>query len=81
MRHEGSLSTEAAKGLVHGRRRIEFCYTLKHGNWVNIAENKLSAMMRQCLSGRRIRGLETFQAEIAAWSKDVNTRQHGSTGT
>ena len=32
-------------------RRIDFCYTPKHGSWLNIAENELSAMTRQCLSG------------------------------
>ena len=34
-------------------RRIEFCYTPKHDSWLNIAENELSAMTRQCLQGRR----------------------------
>ena len=58
-------------------RRIEFCYTPKHGSWLNIAENELSAMTRQCLSRRRIGDLETLRGEIAAWSSDVNTRQRG----
>ena len=58
-------------------RRIEFCYTPQHGSWLNIAENELSAMTRQCLSGRRIGDLETLRTEIAAWSEGVNTRQHG----
>ena len=30
-----------ARDLV---RRIEFCYTPKHGSWLNIAENELSSM-------------------------------------
>ena len=58
-------------------RRIDFCYTPKHGSWLNIAENELSAMTRQCLSGRRIGELGTLQAEIGAWSSDVNSRQRG----
>ena len=58
-------------------RRIDFCYTPKHGSWLNIAENELSAMTRQCLSGRRIGELGTLQAEIGAWSSDVNGRQRG----
>lgn len=58
-------------------RRIEFCYTPKHGSWLNIAENELSSMTRQCLSGRRIPDLETLLEEIAAWSKDVNATQRG----
>ena len=38
-------------------RRSDFRYTPKHGSWPIIAENERTAMMRQCLSGRRIRGL------------------------
>lgn len=37
-------------------RRIEFCYTPKHGSWLNVAENELSCMTSQCLKGRRIVG-------------------------
>ena len=58
-------------------RRIDFCYTPKHGSWLNIAENELSSMTRQCLAGRRIPDLETLLEEIAAWSADVNATQRG----
>jgi hypothetical protein len=58
-------------------RRIEFCYTPKHGSWLNIAENELSSMTRQCLNDRRIGELETLQEEIDAWSLDVNSTQRG----
>jgi len=60
---------ERARSLV---RRIEFCYTPKHGSRLNIAENELSAMTRQCISGRRIGEIEILQQEISAWSADVN---------
>lgn len=30
-------------------KRIEFHYTPKHESWLNIAENELSSMTRQCL--------------------------------
>ena len=56
-------------------RRIEFCYTPRHGSWLNIAECELSAMTRQSLDGRRIGDLAALRAEIAAWSADINTRQ------
>jgi len=58
-------------------RRIEFCHTPKHGSWLNIAENELSSMTRQCIHGRRIGELSTLQDEIAAWSVDVNSTQRG----
>jgi len=58
-------------------RRIDFCFTPKHGSWLNIAENVLSSMTRQCIAGRRIGELETLQHEIGAWSIDVNDTQRG----
>ena len=58
-------------------RRLEFCHTPKHGSWLNIAENELSSMTRQCLAGRRIPDLPTLLQEIAAWSTDVNATQRG----
>jgi len=58
-------------------RRIEFCHTPKHGSWLNIAENELSAMTRQCLGKRRIGEIETLRSEISAWSVDVNNQQRG----
>ena len=58
-------------------RRIEFRDTPNHGSWLNIAENELSAMTRQCLSGLRIGDIGTLRDENAAWSVDVNTRQRG----
>jgi hypothetical protein len=56
-----AFSPDRARALV---RRIEFCYTPKHGSWLNIAENELSSMTRQCLSGRRIGELETLQERL-----------------
>ena len=35
-------------------RRINFCYTPKHGSWLNVAECELSCLTSQCLSDRRI---------------------------
>ncbi len=43
-----AFEPERARALV---RRIEFCDTPKLGNWLNIAENELSAMTLQCISG------------------------------
>jgi hypothetical protein len=65
---------ERARALV---RRIEFCHTPKHGSWLNIAENELSSITRQCVGGRRIGDLKTLREQIAAWSNDVNKIQRG----
>lgn len=69
-----AFEPERARQLV---RRIEFRYTPKHGSWLNIAENELSSLTRQCVAGRRIGELETLRQEIAAWSADVNDTQRG----
>ncbi len=58
-------------------RRIEFRHTPKHGSWLNIAENELSSMTRQCIGGRRIGDLKTLREQIRAWSNDVNKTQRG----
>ena len=58
-------------------RRLGFRHTPKHGSWLNIAENELSSLTRQCIAGRRIGALAELEAEIAAWSMDVNTMQRG----
>jgi len=63
-----------ARALV---RRIRFCHTPKHGSWLNIAENELSSLTRQCVSGLRFGKLANLQSAIAAWSSDVNDTQRG----
>ena len=48
---------ERARDLV---RRIDFCYTPKHGSWLNIAECELSSLTRQCVIGPPIRRHRTL---------------------
>jgi len=69
-----AFEAKKARELV---RRIEFHYTPKHGSWLNIAENELSSMTRQCISGRRIANIEMLRAEISAWAKSSNEKQRG----
>jgi hypothetical protein len=56
-------------------QRIEFHYTPKHGSWLNIAENELSSMTRQCVAGRRIPDVQTLSEETTAWAEDVSVNQ------
>lgn len=58
-------------------RRIGFCYTPKHGSWLNVAECELSCMTSQCLRGRRIGDLEFLHSEIRTWSEKTNAKQRG----
>jgi len=63
-----------ARALV---KRIEFRYTPKHGSWLNIAENELSTMTRQCVSGRRFATIKQLQTETHAWADKSNQKQRG----
>ncbi len=69
-----AFAPDRARQLV---RHLEIHHTPKHGSWLNIAENELSSLTRQCVSGRRFRDIETLQSETAAWSANVNSTQRG----
>ena len=53
----------------------EFCHTPKHGSWLNMAENELSAMTRQCVRGRRFATVEELRTQTTAWHEHSNARQ------
>ncbi len=65
---------DQARAIV---QRLEFRFTPKHGSWLNIAENELSSMTRQCLSGRRIPNIEMLREEADAWATSSNDKQRG----
>jgi hypothetical protein len=69
-----AFEPERARALVS---RIEFHYTPKHGSWLNIAENELSCLTRQCVAVRRIGSIEQWREEATAWHEDVNQTQRG----
>jgi len=55
-------------------KRLEIHHTPKHGSWLNMAENELSALSRQCLA-RRIGALQDLRTEVQAWEATRNTEQ------
>ena len=55
-------------------KRLEIHHTPKHGSWLNMAENELSTLSRQCLA-RRIGAIEDLRSEIQAWEATRNTEQ------
>ena len=61
-----AFEPEKARAIV---RRLEFRHTPKHGSWLNIAENELSSMTRQCVIGRRFATIDLLRAETAAWHR------------
>src|SRR5437868_13778117 len=69
-----TFEPQRARQLV---RPIEFRHTPKHGSWLNIAENELSSLTRQCVSGRRFAAVKMLRNETTAWSIDVNSSQRG----
>jgi hypothetical protein len=69
-----AFDAATARSLV---RRLEFRHTPKHGSWLNIAENELSAMTRQCVHGRRFATIDMLRHETAAWHQYTNDKQRG----
>lgn len=69
-----ALPPRQAREILH---RLTFCYTPKHGSWLNIAENELSSMTRQCLNGRRIGDIKMLRHETHAWDQASNKKQRG----
>jgi hypothetical protein len=61
-----------ARALV---KRLEFCQIPKHGSWLNIAENELSSMTRQCVTGRRFATVDELSEQTTAWQEHSNARQ------
>jgi hypothetical protein len=69
-----AFEPDKARALV---RRLEFRHTPKHGSWLNIAENELSSMTRQCVRGRRFATIAALRKETTAWQHHSNARQRG----
>jgi hypothetical protein len=69
-----AFAPQEARALV---RRMEFRYTPKHGSWLNVAENELSSLHRQCLKDRRFFSLAALRKEAEAWSQHCNEKQRG----
>ena len=69
-----AFGAQKARELV---QRIDFHYTPKHGSWLNIAENELSSMTRQCISDRRIEDINMLRTETSAWADSSNEEQRG----
>ena len=69
-----AFAPEQARQYV---KKINFCYTPKHGSWLNISECELSAMTRQCLSGRKLPTIKKVKKQVKAWAEKINKKQRG----
>jgi DDE superfamily endonuclease len=69
-----AFEPETARQVV---RRLEFRHTPRHGSWLNVAENELSSMTRQCVEARRFATVEALRSETAAWHQRSNAKQRG----
>lgn len=56
------------------REKISFCFTPKHGSWLNMAEIEFSALSRQCLKSR-INSIEKMKRVVDAWQQQRNLRK------
>lgn len=69
-----AFEPEKARRVV---RRLEFRHTPRHGSWLNIAENELSSMTRQCVKDRRFATIDALRSETKAWHQSSNAKQRG----
>ena len=53
--------------------RFEWHYTPKHGSWLDMAEIEINVMCRQALS-KAFPDLESFKAQVAAWTAERNAK-------
>ena len=53
---------------------VEFHYTPKHANWLNVAEIEINVIDREC-TGRRIGDVEILIQEVDAWTKRRNENE------
>ena len=67
-----AFSPEQSRKIVE---RIEFHYTPKHGSWLNVAENELISMTRQCLKDRKMTNIDILRKETCAWATNSNDKQ------
>ena len=51
--------------------RIRLVFTPVHGSWLNLAENQISIISRQCLT-RRIPDLQTLRTKMRSWVRHRN---------
>ena len=66
-----AFPAERARRIVD---RLDLCHTPKHGSWLNIAENELSSMTRQCIKRRRFGTIRQLRKETKAWYTHSNAR-------
>lgn len=66
-----AFPAERARAIVE---RLELCHTPKHGSWLNISENELSSMTRQCLKRRRFGTIRQLREETNAWYSHSNAK-------
>jgi len=59
------------------KTRLEFRPTPKHGSWLNMAENELSGVTRQCVHGCRCATIKEWRGETATWQQSTNDKQRG----
>lgn len=74
---KGALYTRFAPAYCREiLRRCEFVYTPVHGSWLNIAENELSVLTRQCFNVR-MNDIGNVRRAISAWTDYRNEHARG----
>ena len=67
IRLEETFGKDEAKNIL---KNMEFHYTPKHANWLNVAEIEINVIDSEC-TGRRIGDEEILIQEVDAWTMDL----------
>jgi hypothetical protein len=54
-------------------KRLKMHYTPKHASWLNIDENEIGVLSKQCLD-RRIEDPHEIRREVVAWERERNEK-------
>ena len=68
------IETFRAKESERILNKIEFCHTLVHASWLNMAEIEIGILERECLN-RRIANEKEMVGQIKAWTEYKNKQK------
>lgn len=66
-----AFPTAEAKQILE---KVTFCYTPKHGSWLNMAEIEINVMARECI-GNKIGNDLLLKQRLRAWTDQRNKEQ------
>lgn len=70
--HSAHISKETRKYLSERPNRFSFCFTPKHGSWLNLIESFFAKMTKTVLRGIRVKSKEELAERIYKYFDEIN---------